>query len=174
MNIFINYFTIAIRQITRHKLFTVINVFGLAMSMSIGMLIIAMIFSLLKFDEFHENKDRIFRVVSKVNEANRPEDDKAIAPLPLAERLQSLSAVEKTIRSTHASLWICRDYGNGHRGARVVGNGFLQHRTQNKGDRHPESFRSRGLPDCCFAFEGFCVSAFDCCLHRAATVVFVI
>ena len=98
MNILTNYIKISFRQITRHKLFTVINVLGLAMSMSIGMLIIAMIFSLLKFDRFHENKDRIFRVVSKVNEINRPEDEKAVAPLPLAERLQALSSVEKTVR----------------------------------------------------------------------------
>ena len=98
MNIFTNYIKIALRQIARHKLFTLINVVGLALSMSIGMIIIGMIFSLLKFDQFHENKNRIYRVISNVNEPNRPEDEKAIAPIPLAERLESLTAVENTVR----------------------------------------------------------------------------
>ena len=47
MNILTNYIKIAFRQITRHKLFTVINVLGLAMSMSIGMLIIDLPFWLI-------------------------------------------------------------------------------------------------------------------------------
>lgn len=82
----------------RYKLFTMVNVASLALSMSVAMLLIAMIFSLLKFDQFHANKDRIYRVLSEVNDPSRSTDMKATAPFPLAERLQTVSSVENTVR----------------------------------------------------------------------------
>jgi len=94
----LNYIKIAFRQITRNKLFTLINVSGLALSMSIGMLIIGMIVSLLKFDAFHVNNDRIFRVISETHDVQGKEDVKATSPIPLAEKLELLGAVDKTVR----------------------------------------------------------------------------
>lgn len=94
----LNYIKIAFRQIMRNKLFTLINVTGLALSMSIGMLIIVMIISLLKFDAFHVNNGRIYRVISETREGQGKQDLKATAPIPLAQKLQGLSAVDKTVR----------------------------------------------------------------------------
>src|SRR5688572_1651662 len=45
-----NYFLIATRSLARHKLFTVINVFGLAVGMSISLLLIAMVSFLFTYD----------------------------------------------------------------------------------------------------------------------------
>ncbi|MEX1241837.1 MAG: ABC transporter permease [Cyclobacteriaceae bacterium] len=53
------------RSIVRNKLFSAINIIGLAISMSVGLLIIAMLMDLFAYDNFHENGDRIYRVIGK-------------------------------------------------------------------------------------------------------------
>lgn len=50
------------RSIVRNKLFSAINIIGLSISMSVGLLVIAMISDLLSYDKFHPNNERIFRV----------------------------------------------------------------------------------------------------------------
>ena len=53
------------RSLVRNKLFSAINIFGLAVSMSVGLLLIAMLTDMHKYDRFHENGDRIYRVISQ-------------------------------------------------------------------------------------------------------------
>ncbi len=67
---FKNYFTTAYRNIIRNKWFSLINVFGLASSLAICMLIIALKQDQQNYDQFHKNKSNIYRVVSEVQEAN--------------------------------------------------------------------------------------------------------
>lgn len=57
-----NYFKIALRNFSKHKLFTSINIFGLALGMSICLLALTVATSIFRFDEFHEKKERIFQV----------------------------------------------------------------------------------------------------------------
>jgi ABC-type antimicrobial peptide transport system permease subunit len=52
------------RNIVRNKLFSGINIIGMAISMSVGLLMISFISDLLSYDSFHEKKDRIYRVNS--------------------------------------------------------------------------------------------------------------
>jgi ABC-type antimicrobial peptide transport system permease subunit len=52
------------RNIVRNKLFSAINIVGLAISMSVGLLVIAFLSDLLSYDDFHEKKDRIYRVIT--------------------------------------------------------------------------------------------------------------
>ncbi len=59
-----NYFKTSVRSLARNKLFSTINIVGLAISMSIGILMITYLSQLLSYDEFHEKKDRIYRVNS--------------------------------------------------------------------------------------------------------------
>ncbi|MEM9675651.1 MAG: ABC transporter permease, partial [Bacteroidota bacterium] len=63
-SMFKNYFKTSYRSMARNKLFTTINVVGLAVSMSVGLLMIAFISDLLSYDDFHEKKDRIYRVIT--------------------------------------------------------------------------------------------------------------
>jgi len=67
---FKNYLKIALRSMGRHRLFTAINVVGLAVSISVGLLMITFISDLLSYDNFHENKDRIYRVSTSNQDAN--------------------------------------------------------------------------------------------------------
>src|SRR5687768_14159223 len=50
------------RSIARNKLFSFINITGLAISMSVGLLVIAFISDIVSYDNFHEKKERIYRV----------------------------------------------------------------------------------------------------------------
>ena len=59
---FKNYLKITVRQFTRSKLFSVINVFGLAMGITICMIIGFWLQRELSYDRFHSNSDRIYRI----------------------------------------------------------------------------------------------------------------
>ena len=58
-----NYIVIAIRNLFRNKLFSIINILGLAIGMAASLLITEFIVSELSYDNFHVNHDRIFRVI---------------------------------------------------------------------------------------------------------------
>ena len=57
-----NYFLIAFRNLKKNKVFSFINIFGLAVGMAAGLLIIQYVTFELSFDTFHAKKDRVFRV----------------------------------------------------------------------------------------------------------------
>jgi putative ABC transport system permease protein len=52
------------RSIVRNKLFSSINIIGLAVSMSVGLLVIAFISDLTSYDDFHVKSDRVYRIVT--------------------------------------------------------------------------------------------------------------
>ncbi len=58
-----NYLAIAFRTIRKHKLYSFINVFGLAIGLASFFLIGLFVKHEKSFDQFHENKDRIFKIV---------------------------------------------------------------------------------------------------------------
>jgi len=52
------------RSLMRNRLFSVINIAGLAVSLSVGLLLISVINDVFSYDDFHEHKNRIHRVTS--------------------------------------------------------------------------------------------------------------
>lgn len=61
---FKNYTLVAIRNIARNKLFSVINIIGLSVSMAVGLLAITFVNEMNSYDQFHENADHIYRVTN--------------------------------------------------------------------------------------------------------------
>lgn len=55
----------SVRSIARNKLFSTINIVGLAVGMSVGLLLIAFMHDLLSYDRFNENGSRIYRITSE-------------------------------------------------------------------------------------------------------------
>ena len=55
----------SLRSSVRNKLFTAINILGLAIGMSVGLLLIALIHDLMSYDRFNEKGSRIYRITSK-------------------------------------------------------------------------------------------------------------
>ena len=79
---FKNYSLIAWRTMARNKLFSAINIVGLAVSMAVGLLAITFITEVHSYDDFHENGDRIYRVTSTLYQGTeKPYDYASISPL---------------------------------------------------------------------------------------------
>jgi ABC-type antimicrobial peptide transport system permease subunit len=70
VNLFINWIMIgsyiktSTRNLMRNKLFSSINIIGLAISMSVGLLLIAFLLDLRSYDRFHKNGERIYRIAN--------------------------------------------------------------------------------------------------------------
>lgn len=98
-----NLFKTAYRNLYKHKFFTVLNVIGLALGMSLGLLYVAMLAFLYRFDDFHPQRDRIYRVTAQVHD-NKENPQYASAPVGLAQYLKKqVTGVEKVVR-IHSSL----------------------------------------------------------------------
>ncbi len=59
---FKNYFKTSIRSIARNRLFSAINVFGLAVSMSVCLLMISIYAEINEYDKFHEDVENLYRI----------------------------------------------------------------------------------------------------------------
>ncbi|MCD9017653.1 ABC transporter permease [Parachryseolinea silvisoli] len=59
-----SYLKTSSRNVMRNKLFSAINIAGLSISMSVGVLLIAFVLDLQSYDRFNENGERIYRVSS--------------------------------------------------------------------------------------------------------------
>ncbi|WP_128546008.1 ABC transporter permease [Larkinella soli] len=57
-----NYLKIAFRNLVRHKAFSAINIVGLAIGLAACLLILQYVAFELSYDNFHQNRDRIYRV----------------------------------------------------------------------------------------------------------------
>ena len=60
-----NHFRIAFRSLSKNKLYTVINVLGLALGVSACLVIFLITHFELSFDRFHPDKERIYRIVDE-------------------------------------------------------------------------------------------------------------
>ncbi|AEI49478.1 ABC transporter permease [Runella slithyformis] len=63
------------RNLMRNKLFSFINIVGLAISMSVGLLLIAFVLDLHSYDRFHTKGDRIYRITNVLT-SNREQSSK--------------------------------------------------------------------------------------------------
>ena len=83
-----NYFKIAFRNLLKNKGYSAINIGGLAVGMSVAMLIGLWIYDELSFDKYHKNHKRVGQVMQHVSF----DVEKAtynVTPIPLAEELRS-------------------------------------------------------------------------------------
>jgi len=61
---FKNYLHIALRNIKKHKGYSLINILGLAIGMACCILIFSYVLYELSYDKYHENASRIYRLKS--------------------------------------------------------------------------------------------------------------
>lgn len=92
---FKNYLKVCLRSLLKNKTFSFINIFGLAVSMSICLLLILMLADQSQYDQFHEQKERIYRIVS---DRNNDPILTATSPVPLGNTLQEeYPIIEKSV-----------------------------------------------------------------------------
>ena len=85
---FKSYIKVALRNIWKSKAFSFINIVGLSVSMSLGLLIILIVKEQYSFDRFHSDADRIYRVNTKSLRVGGGTEDYASVPLPVAAELK--------------------------------------------------------------------------------------
>ncbi len=86
------------RSIMRNKLFSVINIVGLSVSMSVGLLMIGIVSDIFKYDKFHKQHDRIYRITSLYQYmGNQDGDANASNSMMVGKAMQeNFPEVEKT------------------------------------------------------------------------------
>ncbi|MPR37283.1 ABC transporter permease [Salmonirosea aquatica] len=93
-----NFIKTALRNLAKNRFFTLLNVIGLALGMSVSLLFVALLVFLSRYDDFHPHTDRIHRVTTQVHD--REENPHyASAPVGLAQKLRDdIAGVEKVVR----------------------------------------------------------------------------
>ena len=91
---FRNYLTIALRNIVRHKLYSFINIAGLAIGLTCVILIALFVRDELSYDKWIAGSDRLYRVEMTFYPPGRPPIPLAQTsmPLPLSVSLKPLRA----------------------------------------------------------------------------------
>jgi putative ABC transport system permease protein len=96
-----NYFKITLRKIRRQKIYSLINILGLAIGMACTILIFLWVQNELSFDGYHEKSDRIYRVGSQFG----PSKDQrgAFTAPPMAQAM--LDELPEVLHAVRLDLW---------------------------------------------------------------------
>ena len=93
-----NYLTMAFRNLRKHRFFTFINIFGLAIGIASCLVIVLFVNNELSYDRFHKNANRIYRINGDIKFG--PNHWKlAVAPAPFANAIvNDYPDVESAVR----------------------------------------------------------------------------
>ena len=96
---FRNYLTVSLRTLLRHKIYSAINVLGLAVGMACCVLILLFVNDELSYDRHHKKADRIYRVLREmaVSEGGSRISDTTSGPLA--------AALERDIPEVGRAIW---------------------------------------------------------------------
>ena len=87
-----SYIKIAFRNLLRNRLVAFINIFGLGLSMSIGMMELVRLQDATSYDRFHPHPDRTYRIISSYRQKDGQHWKMASTPLPLYTLLKADTA----------------------------------------------------------------------------------
>ncbi|MEZ4930923.1 MAG: ABC transporter permease [Saprospiraceae bacterium] len=103
-----NYLTIALRNLWRNKLYTVINIFGIGIGLATMVWAFQNYNFAFSFDQIHEDQDQIFRV-DIFREGN--EIPRGICPMPVAmSAKEDFSSVEEVVRYDRQNIAVKSDH----------------------------------------------------------------
>ena len=84
---FTNYFKIALRNLTKYKAFSIINIVGLAVGIACAVVITLYVNNELSYDQFNKNADQIYRVHLK-GRINNNDINMAMSPAPMGSTIK--------------------------------------------------------------------------------------
>ncbi len=114
-----NYIKSAVRNLSKRKGYSLINIAGLAIGMASCLLILMFVNDELSYDAFNEKADRIYRVAGSFFYGGRNLDI-AVAPPPMAQALiDDFPEVEDAVRFRQRGRFIFRYGDNSYREMRV-------------------------------------------------------
>src|ERR1700754_1840009 len=97
-----SYIKIAWRNLLKNKMFSLINIFGLATSMSVAILLISMAHDLKMYDAFHAKKNNIYRVICTHQDQDGNRVNMATSSVMAARKIKTeIPAVEDAVILQH-------------------------------------------------------------------------
>lgn len=100
-----NYIKIAWRNLWKHKLFSGINIFGLALSLGVCILVIDQVYDDLSYDLFHPHPARTYRILSAISEFKKNKSyELASTPLPLKNALAKETDIIQAATQVYPAL----------------------------------------------------------------------
>lgn len=114
---FKNYLKIAVRNLIKHKLFSFINILGLALGITSCILIILFVKYEHSYDKYHENADRPYRLTVKAMMGNTKINSMYSSAITFSKLLSDFPEVEVgvkllKIKTTSVLLGNRRFYGS--------------------------------------------------------------
>ena len=101
-----SYFKTSQRSLVRNKLFSLINIIGLAVSMSVGLLVISIVSDLYSYDDFQEKKDRTYRVVTKTSENGQASEmNLASTSISVGEKIKEAVPAIENVSVIRQGFW---------------------------------------------------------------------
>lgn len=98
------YIVLAFRNLRRQRLFTFINIAGLAISMAVCLMVLVSLHETFSYDNFHPHAGRIFRVTTKVETTDGRKYHMASTPLPLGEAINAGYKDVEQVTSVYSAL----------------------------------------------------------------------
>ncbi len=94
-----NYLKVTVRNLMRHRIYTLVNISGLAVGFACVSLIILYVKNERSYDGFNRNAQRVYRVIGILEEAGLGEYHNAITQGPMGPALAAeMSQIESTVR----------------------------------------------------------------------------
>jgi putative ABC transport system permease protein len=90
----VNYITIALRGLRKNKLISAIEILGLAIGMSVGLVLIIALKSQFSFDKFHPEVQDTYRIITTVTNAEGGSREFATTPLAIRNALDSYPFIQ--------------------------------------------------------------------------------
>src|ERR1043166_8531893 len=98
-----NYFKTAFRNLWRNKIFSIIKILGLSLGLTVCMLIFLYTKDELSYDQFHENKDQIFRIEQTWKMGDQPQQKLGITNAVMGEAFEKeIPEVKEYVRINNA------------------------------------------------------------------------
>ncbi len=105
---FRNYLIVALRNLWRHRGYSLINIFGLAIGLASSIFILLYVVNELSYDRFHAKSDQIYRIWIR-GSMPATEMRHAVTSPPMAEALlNDFPEVEQVVRLKQSGGWMVR------------------------------------------------------------------
>ncbi|RFS24054.1 ABC transporter permease [Chitinophaga silvatica] len=93
-----NYLITSTRSLTKRKLYTLINIGGLALGIACFILLFLFLQNEWTYDRFHKNANELYRINLKYGEIDQPLQDLALTPSALAPAIKSFPEIKAQTR----------------------------------------------------------------------------
>ncbi|MDH4196908.1 MAG: ABC transporter permease [Candidatus Aminicenantes bacterium] len=109
---FRNFVKIAVRNLVQRKMYSLVNIFGLAVGVACSLLILAYVGYEFSFDRYHKNADRIYRVASKRTSMGT---ENAFATVPAPTGPTMVADYPEVVEAVRFSPTVRRAFSTGDR-----------------------------------------------------------